>query len=534
MVELTPSAALGAVFAIFIVSRILKYLDGLKRVNHWPGIRCLFIPFTLFGAVIPTTSWNPGVMLTWKKRFELYQQHGRDTISLVPYLDGRAEFYTANLDVIRQVVAGGVKSAWVKPEDGGTVVKEWGMNLFTTEREVWQRHRRIIGPAFNNSMYALVWEEAIGIYQHMSDHEGWSATNKLKLNPVQKYTSKFAFLVVAICGFGMDISWPDMSADSEDPTAYMSIPEALRVNTTPSISKLLPRWCHKLPIQFMRKLTLAQNILAKYMQAQVDERREQVQTQIAMNEEGERDIFSLLVRATETNIMSPQNNKLTLTTSELIGNVFLLLFAGHETTAHTLAATFALLAAHPDIQEEIYAHIIDVVGPDRIPVLEDYHKLDKVLCAFYEAARMFPAVYVMLREATEDTKLVVPTSFGDETTTLAIPKGTRVIVDTIGLQYNPRYYPEPEKFIPSRWYGEDKADSITAFSIGPRNCIGRRFATTEAVAFLTMWLRDWKVEPLLDDGETVDQWCKRVLDARLFLTLGVKDAPIQLTRRRGE
>lgn len=68
----------------------------------------------------------------------------------------------------------------------------------------------------------------------------------------------------------------------------------------------------------MRKLTLAQNLLAKYMQAQVDERREQVQTQIAMNEEGERDIFSLLVRATETNIMSPQNNKLTLTTSELV------------------------------------------------------------------------------------------------------------------------------------------------------------------------------------------------------------------------
>lgn len=136
-------------------------------------------------------------------------------------------------------------------------------------------------------------------------------------------------------------------------------------------------------------------------------------------------------------------------------------------------------------------------------MLEDYHKLDKVLCAFYEAARMFPAVYVMLREATEDTKLVVPTSFGDETTTLAIPKGTRVsyaheamsaevltrammqvIVDTIGLrtcncvnnewgvvltcvlEYNPRYYPEPEKFIPSRWYGEDKADSITAFSFG--------------------------------------------------------------------
>lgn len=328
----------------------------------------------------------------------------------------------------------------------------------------------------------------------------------------------------------MQTSWSDESTSGEDSKDGMSIPDALRLATTPSIIKLAPPWVQKLPTQHLRKLAVAHEMLDKYMKAQVEQRRAQVKTQLAMNEESGRDIFSLLVLANETNVRSVQDRKLTLNDSELIGNVFLLLFAGHETTAHTLAATFALLAAHPDIQEDVYTQIMDVVGTDRTPQLEDYHKLGKVLNAFYEAARMFPAVYVMIREATEDTELVVPVG-ADGSKTLVVRKGTRVLVDTIGLQYNPRYYHEPEKFVPSRWEGEDKADSITAFSIGPRNCVGRRFATTEAVAFLTMWLRDWKVEPLLDDGETVAEWCKRVLDARLFLTLGVENAPIQMRRR---
>jgi cytochrome P450 len=75
------------------------------------------------------------------------------------------------------------------------------------------------------------------------------------------------------------------------------------------------------------------------------------------------------------------------------------------------------------------------------------------------------------------------------------------------------------------------SDNFFGFSIGSRSCIGRKFATTEAVAFLTMLLRDWRVEPLLKAGETVEAWQKRTLDAKILLTLGVKDVSIRFTRR---
>lgn len=69
-----------------------------------------------------------------------------------------------------------------------------------------------------------------------------------------------------------------------------------------------------------------------------------------------------------------------------IGNVFIMLFAGHggsfyqtianqqltsgfiETSAHTLAAAIGLLSIHDDIQEEVLGQICSVVGYDRDPV----------------------------------------------------------------------------------------------------------------------------------------------------------------------
>jgi cytochrome P450 len=39
------------------------------------------------------------------------------------------------------------------------------------------------------------------------------------------------------------------------------------------------------------------------------------------------------------------------------GNIFLFLFAGHETTAHTLAFCLGLLALHSEVQKEVHAQI---------------------------------------------------------------------------------------------------------------------------------------------------------------------------------
>jgi len=139
----------------------------------------------------------------------------------------------------------------------------------------------------------------------------------------------------------------------------------------------------------------------------------------------------------------------------------------------------------------------------------------------------------MMRQAYEDTVVMVSKPFGEEgATAVPIAKGTWIICDLIGAQYNPRYFDEPEKFKPSRWskVGSD-SDIFSAFSNGQRACIGRKFATVEAVSFLSVLLRDWKVEPMLSDGETIQSWMDRVFKGHAGLTLGISDVPVKLFRR---
>jgi len=142
----------------------------------------------------------------------------------------------------------------------------------------------------------------------------------------------------------------------------------------------------------------------------------------------------------------------------------------------------------------------------------------------------------MGREAFEDTILQIPNPHGEEgVKTVPVPKGTQVIIDMVGAQYNPRYFDSPEEYRPSRWHDiSGESEAFSAFSIGSRQCIGRKFATTEAVCFLTMLFRDYKVEPVLTGKETKEQWRRRVLDASIIITLGVKDVPITFVRRRKE
>ncbi|KAF8191805.1 cytochrome P450 [Pholiota molesta] len=519
---------LSAFLVVFLVSKALKYPQGLKAVSHIPGFRVLFHPFSLPGLLLPTTWWNPGLYFVWNWRHTLYKRYGNDTISLVPLLAGPPAFYTSNIDVTRQVASSSGGRSFAKPDSINRTLLIWGMNLLTANGDVWRKHRRIMGPAFNSKLFEMVWRETLSTYREMVLEEGWTDKQEISLPAVQGLTFKLALLIIGRCGFGFPFTW------SETPRAVdgrMSVQEALRIVVDSStISHLLPKWAwQNLPFKRLKEFSDAHNELMGFMQTQVAERKAELSGRglDGPSKIGD-DAFSLLVKANED-----EGGKFKLDDEEVIGNVFIMLFAGHETTAHTLAATLGFLALHDDIQEDIYQHIISVVGNNRDPTYEDYGKLDKVLAAFYEALRFFPSGYMMVREAFEDTVLEIPNPDGEEGSKIVpVPKGTQVLVDMIGVQYNPRYFDNPGEYRPSRWYGvSNESEAFTAFSIGPRTCIGRKFATTEAVCFLTMLLREYKVQPILQGKEGMEEWKNRVIDAKVMLTLGIKDVPVKFVRR---
>ncbi|KAF9269583.1 cytochrome P450 [Marasmius fiardii PR-910] len=518
-VDYTKSAL--TILGILVVSRIVKFVGKLRRVDNLPGQRPPFMPLGLPGALFPTSWWNAGADMHWIRRGMLYKES--ETISIVPWIVGPPLIYSSNLDVLRQI-SSGQKSCFIKPETASRSLLLFGINLAAADGDVWRRHRRIMGPAFNSRLYQLVWEETIKTYRDMVVAEGWSENDTVEIPAIQTLTFKFALLVLGTCGFGFDFNW---SAPPETSEGEMTVQEAIRtVLDANMMLSFAPEWMKRLPFSRFKRPRDAYNQLTRFMHHQVHLRKAEVRGQTP--EEYKRDAFSMLVQANED-----AEGKYRLNDVELIGNVFVMLFAGHETSAHTLAATLGFLAVNEDAQDAILQEIINVVGYDRDPVFDDYNNLNKVLSAFYEALRLFPSGHVLIREPTEDTTIEIPSPRGQEgTEILPVQKGSWVILDMIGLQRNPRYFEDPMEYKPSRWHGiKNDSDQFSAFSLGPRGCIGRKFATTEAVCFLAMLLRDFKVEPLLQAGETKDQWKERILDGKIILTLGVLDVPVTFKRR---
>jgi len=385
--------------------------------------------------------------------------------------------------------------------------------------------RRVVGPSFNNALYEHVFEESIAIYHDMITSEKWTDRNEIQVPVFQDLTHKFALLVIEICGFGVPFKW---AAPPKADDGSMSLQQAIQVVGDNSPLLIFAFWLTSLPLAKFRQARAAFRQVMSFMETQVDQRKFLVR-----NSKGAdlgRDAFTMLVQANED-----EAGKYKLSKQELIGNVYTMLIAGHETTATSLAATMVYLALDPEIQAELVEQIESVVGYDRDPAFEDYHKLNKVLSAFLESIRLFPPAYILTRESTKDTVLKIPKPVGQEGfTTLPILKGTMVITDVVALGRNPRYYDEPEKYKPSRWYHTENLESelFTGFSVGARACIGRKFAVTEAVAFLTMLLRDWQVQPMLKTGESKEEWKARVFQPKVSLALGMQDVPVKFTRRQ--
>jgi len=235
------------------------------------------------------------------------------------------------------------------------------------------------------------------------------------------------------------------------------------------------------------------------------------------------DLFTSLVQA------NGQEGKFGLSDDELISNVFGFMFAGHETTAQVLSATLGLLALYPEEQDVALEQIRHVLSDNREPIIEDVANLGKVLACFQEGARMFPPGSLVTRDTTETVVISLDQPDGTQKLVTVAP-GVRIVIDVIGLGYNPRLFDNPEEFKPSRWYGKSDAD-LVFFGLGPRSCIGRKFASVEAVCILTMILRDWKVEPLFNDGETPEMWRKRGLRASMHQTFAAEAVPLTFTRR---
>lgn len=149
---------------------------------------------------------------------------------------------------------------------------------------------------------------------------------------------------------------------------------------------------------------------------------------------------------------------------------YLFYAAGYETSAST--ATFCLyeLSKNPEWLEKVREEVDNLMGTREGSELqyEDLAELKVLDLCLKETMRMYPALPLLNRECTKEYRI--------PGTDHVIEKGTPIIISNFGLQREDKYYPDPDKFDPSRFEGKDpglESRPFYPFGGGPRYCLGK-------------------------------------------------------------
>uniref|UniRef100_A0A3Q4HDE2 Thromboxane-A synthase n=1 Tax=Neolamprologus brichardi TaxID=32507 RepID=A0A3Q4HDE2_NEOBR len=197
----------------------------------------------------------------------------------------------------------------------------------------------------------------------------------------------------------------------------------------------------------------------------------------------------------EPSVRRPQ--KKMMTEDEIVGQAFVFLLAGYETSSNTLAFTCYLLALHPECQLKVQKEV------------DDFYTRHSPVKDFFD-----------FKNKKVDHDCVVNGQF--------LPKGITVEIPAGFLHYDPEHWPEPEEFIPERFTPEAKASRhpfvYLPFGAGPRNCVGMRLAQLEIKMALVRLFQSFSIVAC---SET-----KVPLELKSSSTLGPKNGIyVKITRR---
>lgn len=198
------------------------------------------------------------------------------------------------------------------------------------------------------------------------------------------------------------------------------------------------------------------------------------------------DALGLLLQATdeEGNLLS---------NAEIVAQVLLLLWAGHDTVTSLLTWVMLELDRHPAVRAAVMAELDALLGsePLQLEHLRQMPALDRVL---REAERLHPPASGGFRGVRE--------TFSWDGYT--VPAGWNVMYSIVWTHHQPDIFRDPERFEPERFAAPRNegrgAYSLIGFGGGPRVCIGLAMAQMEMRIVVATMLRQARIRVLPDQN----------------------------------
>ncbi len=282
-----------------------------------------------------------------------------------------------------------------------------GNALLTSEGEVHRRHRRMIQPIMHHQRMLAYAPVMSGFSARLRDR--WTDGETVDIN---REMLKLALSIVGKCLFDVDFEESSTNELSDALSAAMHM-----------FSRDAPA-----KVQMMKPhIREGMANLQRVMRELIAERRR------SGEERG--DLLSMLLKATDT-----EGNHGMLTDEEVFQHSLGLIVGGHETTGAALTWTWYMIATHREVEEKLHEEVDRVVG-DRLPTPEDVERLEYTRMVFQETLRLYPSAWTVTRKSLVDHDI----------DGYSIPKDATVFVPQWVAHRDPRWFPEPDRFLPERW-----------------------------------------------------------------------------------
>jgi len=208
-------------------------------------------------------------------------------------------------------------------------------------------------------------------------------------------------------------------------------------------------------------MKLGLNALDKRVYAVIESRRRDSHL------EDRRDILSLLLQARTEEGEA-------LTDKELRDELLVLVLAGHETTANSLAWAWERLVRTPDAQAALQDAVRSGEGAE-----------ERIEATIVETMRSRPVIPIIGR------RVAVPWQLGE----YAIAADSPVVMSILLVHHREDLYPRPFDFIPERWLGRKPGTyEWIPFGGGIRRCLGAALAMAEQRVVLEAMARRLDLE----------------------------------------
>ncbi|GAB1197740.1 hypothetical protein APSETT444_007043 [Aspergillus pseudonomiae] len=431
------------------------------------------------------------------------------------------------------------RTDFIRPVEQYTVLEVYGPCISTANSADWPRHRKVLATPFNESIMSFVWDESTEQTHQMLGI--WASPSLDKISSVAKDTRTLSLNVLAATGFRK--SYPFQSASDschKEQTNSVSYRDALQtVLDNAILLMIMPRrfLSFSFAPESWQRLAKAAMEFKQHMVRMLDE---EVQ---AFNEgkAGSGGLMTSFVRAMnredamgKANDASPRG----LTTDEIFGNIFVINFAGHDTTANTLSFGLLLLAAYPSVQDWVAEELL-LLADTKGQYADLFPRLKRCRAVMLETLRLYPPIPSLPKWTNDQPQ---PLKIRDRT--IMIPPKVGINPSLLTMHIDPQHWEDPLEWRPSRWVTTSKSIKATLiedeqlitpvrctyfpWSDGPQNCPGNKFSQVEFVAVMASLFRNHRISPVANVGETFEQTRERVLattrDVDLQLLLRMKDA----------